>query len=167
MCLKYFLLFLLCLVFINIYKILTVGIFTNKKLSNIQTYKMKEVFSDIYKHNKWLKGSGFGSTKECTAEYLKFLEMIVRKYDIKSIVDYGCGDWQMLSNYKFDLSQTYYGYDLVKSVIDRNKEKYERGNINFYLLRDINDIQKNKDLIMIKDVLQHWDNSNIIYFLQL
>lgn len=127
--------------------------------------KMKDVFSTIYKYNKWGGGSGPGSFKECTVEYLAFLHKFVYSHDIRSIADLGCGDWQMLKHFNFTNNINYYGYDVVQDVIEADKRLYGKENINFYLLESVSKMRIT-DLLMVKDVLLHWNNEMIINFLK-
>ena len=90
---------------------------------------MKEEFTYIYDNEKWgkNKGSGEGSRPKFNQEYIPFLEDFLKTNNIKSVIDFGCGDWQF-SRYidwgdkpfstmpKID----YLGLDVVDSVIDNN-----------------------------------------------
>lgn len=65
----------------------------------------------------------------------------------------------------------YQGIDIVSKVIEDNQTLYAKPNVQFY---HINDIFSNKpenpilkgDLLIIKDVLMHWPNNKIQYFLE-
>lgn len=132
----------------------------------IQFDRMSSTFSDIYINHKWVRGSGRGSDKECTDKYRSLLYEILKEYNIKSIIDYGCGDWKMLSSFKFDENQTYVGYDIVELVIEANKRKFSSKNIKFYKINNSLDELFPADIIMIKDVFQHWNNRNILNFIK-
>ena len=61
----------------------------------------------------------------------------------------------------------YYGYDCYSKVIVHNKIKYKEPKYNFIYLdffTNYNDIIE-CDLIILKDVLQHWKTTQIICFL--
>ena len=127
---------------------------------------MKDVFNDIYKNNKWQDNcgtaSGPGSSIECSHQYLSFLKEFVRNNSTKSILDLGCGDFNLMKHFDFTDIQ-YLGVDLVTSVIDSNNQNYSNYNIKF----EENDIISYKsdkiyDLVIVKDVLQHLSNKNII-----
>ena len=53
------------------------------------------------------------------------------------------------------------GLDIVKSVIEKNKKKYSKKNINFYYKNFLNSDLPDADLIILKDVLQHLSFKNI------
>lgn len=131
--------------------------------------KSTYIFSDIYKKNIWRYGSGEGSLETYTIPYRKFLVKFLIDYDIKTILDIGCGDWQFSklidwSNYD------YTGIDCVQSVIDNNNSIYGKKNIKFLycdILNDINKLKINYDLIILKDVIIHWPNEQIRIMLPL
>lgn len=130
---------------------------------------MKEVFSSIYKNKKWLDvvgtESGPGSSIECSQSYLQFLDTFVKQHEIKSILDLGCGDLNLMKH--FDFSSLYYkGIDIVDCVIQTNIERYKRENVEFET-SSITDYDFNVpfDLIICKDVLQHLSSTNVLKIL--
>jgi SAM-dependent methyltransferase len=131
----------------------------------------EEVFTRIYSHAVWGadeegKGSsGGGATLATTAEYRYFLEDFFTEHDIKSVADIGCGYWEFSK--AIDWSNIdYTGYDVVSFVIDANRQKYETPNIRFIHADVMNTQLPEVDLIICKDVLQHFSNSDIQKFLQ-
>jgi len=123
-------------------------------------------FSLIYRLNFWINGSGFGSSIDNTRDYNKYLINFISKYNIATVVDIGCGDWQ--SSYKiyehFE-NINYIGYDCVKKIIAKNNLNYPKYKFKFINVNDqINEIP-DCDLFIIKDVLQHWDTEYIYTFL--
>lgn len=120
----------------------------------------KEIFTSIYDNNIW-GGSGGGSMPSVTVEYRLLIDKFIDNYKIKTIIDFACGDWQF-SNL-IDWSCVHYlGVDCVQSVIDENIKKYESKNVRFMCAEDIN---IGADLLILKDVLQHWTNEDVISFL--
>lgn len=120
----------------------------------------KEIFTEIYDKNIW-GGSGGGSSPENTVEYRKFLQKFLRDYDIKTVLDYGCGDWGF--SHLIDWSGIHYiGYDCVESVIWKNQRKYTDHNIRFISQPKLIEFA---DLMIVKDVFQHWANEQITNFL--
>jgi SAM-dependent methyltransferase len=128
---------------------------------------MENTFSKIYQKNIWGNGSGLGSTLNYNSAYIDFLQNLMKDTDTKTVLDIGCGDWQF-SQY-IDWSKVYYtGIDCVKSVIDRNHEKYRQDNVRFLHIDptvNFEHIPKKFDLVILKDILQHWDNDAIIKFM--
>jgi len=130
---------------------------------------MKDVFNDIYKNNKWQDNygtaSGPGSSIECSHQYLSFLKEFVINNSIKSILDLGCGDFNLMKHVDFTNIQ-YLGVDLVTSVIQLNNQNYSDHNIKFEE-DDLISYKSNVlyDLVIVKDVLQHLSNDKIIKFI--
>lgn len=122
--------------------------------------ELQSAFKSIYANDTWGFGSGIGSLPDTTLEYRYFLEKFIAKNAIKTVVDFGCGDWAF-SRYIFWWDSEYTGYDTVDTVIEKNNEQYSTDKIMFLISpRNFQDI-KPADLLIVKDVLQHW-NSNII-----
>ncbi len=130
----------------------------------------EEAFSYIYEAKVWgcnsdgEGASGGGSVEETTRQYRKFLQDFFAVYEIRSVVDAGCGDWEFSK--LIDWRNIHYvGYDIVDSVIKRNQAKYTSGNIHFIHADAINEDLPSADLLICKDVLQHLSNSDILAFL--
>lgn len=97
-----------------------------------------EVFSEL----TWDGSSGPGSDPTDASPYLIFLELYIDKYDIRSVLDLGCGDGRLARATNWGCAK-YIGLD-IKSGYD-------------ILKCDL----PSADLVIIKDVLQHWDNNSI------
>lgn len=122
----------------------------------------KEIFTEIYNKNIW-GGSGGGSDPENTVEYRVLLQSFLKAYDIKTVLDWGCGDWAF--SRLIDWSGVRYaGVDVVDSVVRRNIMQYANSMIMFFN-NEIWPGGEHYDLIIVKDVLQHWSNDHIDYFL--
>lgn len=117
--------------------------------------KVTDIFSNIYATNRWDHGSGPGSLPEATVEYQKILKEVITKNEIKTVLDYGCGDWQFskLLNWE-NMVDHYIGADVVPLLIENHRLKYANSKVSFKLID--NDFSwNNVDLIICKDVLQH------------
>jgi SAM-dependent methyltransferase len=130
---------------------------------------MKHAFTYIYDHFVWGKGnsSGGGSVPSNARKYLAMLQRLFLETNYRTVVDYGCGNWELMKTIVIAPHIQYLGIDIVKSVIDTNIRRYERPNVHF---REI-DHQRysadiTADILIIKDVMQHWSNGEIIAFLQ-
>jgi SAM-dependent methyltransferase len=124
---------------------------------------MKEAFSDVYGRDDWNGGSGRGSTPENTVEYRKVIEDFLRTHEIKRVVDIGCGDWQF--SRLIDWGKTeYIGIDTVPAVIEANRQRFG-SRYQFECLDVSCDTLPPGDLVLMKDVLQHWPNDIILSFL--
>lgn len=126
---------------------------------------MKKVFENIYHKKIWYHGSGSGSLVSNTKEFRSFLTKYLKKHDIKSMIDIGCGDWQFMRLLDFS-GMKYLGIDVVPHLIRENTRKYGKKNIAFRS----GDATKMKlpkaDLVLLKDVLQHWSIAEIKRFVK-
>jgi len=124
---------------------------------------MQNRFSKIYETNEWGYGSGVGSLPLNTIEYIKFLNMFIAHNEIKSVIDFGCGDWQFSQFIQWGKA-SYLGLDIIELVILRNQQQYQREGILFDIFRQ--DLPQ-ADLIICKDVFQHLPNELIRGYLDL
>lgn len=111
------------------------------------------MFADIYANNRWGQGSGSGSAPSQNLAYRLFIENFLIANGIKSVLDFGCGDWQFSKLIDWDRVE-YLGVDLVSSVVEANNIKYSRENIKFLRFEDFESLPS-CDLVICKDVLQH------------
>ena len=138
-----------------------IGITVNRRI----VLSRKEVFTNIYNTDYWVKGSGVGSFPEHTQKYRQFLQSFLKEKNIKTVVDFGCGDWQF-SQFIDWQGVHYQGFDLVESVVQENQKKFAQENIEFHTLDDRGfESLPEADLVIVKDVLQHWPNQEILAFL--
>ena len=134
---------------------------------NKQTIYNDNIFDKIYKEAHWGQGSinggssGHGSSPEMNKEYINYLNNFIKKNNIQSIVDIGCGDWQIMNHINL-LNIDYSGFDVAEEVINRNNNLYKTSTTNFYKteLGEYYNYPK-ADLLICKDVLQHLDYQNI------
>lgn len=141
--------------------------FLNNFLKKNKFYN-RYVFSKIYKNdlfnsfetNKESK-SGPGSNLEQTAQITVQIPEILKKYNVKSILDLPCGDFYWMS--KVDLSDIkYIGGDIVKEIIKCNSAKFTNNNITFKQIDIINDPLPKVDLILCRDLFVHLKNEQIL-----
>jgi hypothetical protein len=125
---------------------------------------MKNEFERIYSNNEWLYGSGEGSLPKHTKKYIAMLGAFLRDHRIQTVVDMGCGDWQF-SQFIDWSGITYQGFDIVSSVIDNNRARFATSDLSFHLYSGNSDELPPGDLLIAKDVVQHWSNSSISAFL--
>jgi SAM-dependent methyltransferase len=127
-------------------------------------------FSYIYKSKYW-KGIGDGSlsgagSNENTTHNIKLeLQNFFNQKKIKSILDIPCGDWKWMSNMDFECIN-YIGCDVVKEMIDKNNQLYAKDNVKFLLKSLIDDDLPKADIIIVRDLLVHLDNSDILKCLE-
>ena len=124
----------------------------------------KEIFTDIYLSNEWGGGSGSGSKVENAQPFLDYLQKFIDYSQITSIVDIGCGDWNLMREIRIPEHIKYLGLDIVDHVIAENQSRYARKNIKFESVDTLEELSKYKgDLLILKDVMQHWNKEKILY----
>jgi len=130
---------------------------------------MKAIFTTIYDKNIW-GGSGSGSNMSNRNKYyMSVLSKIIDDHNIKTICDVGCGDWEFSKHFGYDKRDiTYLGVDCVESVVDTLKQNYQGENVSFDC-KTIGDsyIPEGYDLVILKDVIQHWEDKDILTILPL
>lgn len=113
---------------------------------------LQNIFDDIYEHNKWNGGSGPGSNKSNTTEYVSYLNDLIHSLNVKSFLDVGCGDWQLAEQIDFT-GIRYKGIDVSKNAVIAAKSKAPEG--TDISSQEIHEISESFDFVHIKDVLQH------------
>ncbi len=118
-----------------------------------------EIFDFIYASDGWEGGSGAGSTPQATAQYRAFLKDFMAEKAIKSVVDVGCGDWQ--SSQLIDWTGVEYTGIDVSAVVLNNTKRFARDGVRFMQGDGRTMELPGADLLIVKDVLQHWSNDDI------
>ncbi len=131
----------------------------------------EESFTKIYKKNIWGSGSGTGSKmSRNNRKYIELLESIMDRYEINTICDVGCGDWEFSQHIDFG-DRKYVGVDCVSHVVKEVQDKFGKTRPNTQFMHKVigdDFIPKGYDLIIIKDVIQHWTDEDIMnYFTQI
>jgi hypothetical protein len=125
----------------------------------------ERAFTKIYERN--IGVTDLASDPKGSGLYLQLLDIYVNKFDIKTVFDLGCGDWRLMSAIAFPDEKIYKGFDLVGSVINNNIQHYQKSNVIFHHIHRLADFATEKgDLLVVKDVIQHWPNEDIKYFIQ-
>jgi hypothetical protein len=143
----------------------------------------EKVFSAIYENEVWGKtesiyykgSSGEGSSiEEQINTYVPFLKNFIKEKNITTICDLGCGNFKCGKLIYDDLDIKYTGYEIYKKVVDNhiyNNMNYNKDTPDKYkfIYLDIfnkkEEIQSDFDLIILKDILMHWDLKTIYTFL--
>lgn len=150
--------------------------FLKKKREKILMNKFKKldlgmVFEKIYKEKLWTSKtdknnfkfySGPGSHNEkFTNEYILKVNNFLKSFENKpSVVDLGCGDFEVSSKI-FQNSSNFIGCDIFPDLIEQNKKKYINDNLNFKVLDITRDQIPAADICIIRCVLQHLSNKMI------
>jgi len=124
---------------------------------------IEQQFTNIYNNNKNADEetvSGIGSKIENAIDLINTLPDILKKYEISSIFDIGCGDFNWMKN--IDISGiNYTGGEIVLDVFKSNK-KYESDTINFIHFDITSDSIPRSDLIICRGVLSFYNTKTIL-----
>lgn len=122
------------------------------------------LFRDIYRRKWWGERetvSGLGSRVEANRSLIAALPGLFKRYDIKSVVDAPCGDFNWMRH--VDLSSVAYtGVDIVPELIDANLAAFANERIKFCHLNVLTDQLPDSDLIICKDLMIHLSNEQIL-----
>lgn len=125
---------------------------------------MEKMFTTLFRNNLWLSSesvSGSGSSKEQTKWIIPQLEKIIEAFDVKTILDAPCGDYNWMRFVSFPIDLNYIGCDIVKELIEQTRLRYGSDKVKFIQ----GDICTNKlpksDLIFCRDCLVHLSYEDI------
>lgn len=124
---------------------------------------MATEFARVYSEGTWSGGSGPGSDPGTTVRWRRFLEQYLHDHCIRSVADLGCGDWQWASLMDWT-GISYTGIDVVPAVVQEDTRKYGSGRIRFECADILTCDLPDADLIIVKEVLQHWPSQAIHEF---
>ena len=128
--------------------------FARRQLGSVPT---EEVFTDIYRHNKWHGDesvSGVGSGDEQTIGIISELPGVLAELEVSTLLDVPCGDFNWMRN--VDLGRVQYtGADIVPELVQSNSRQFTRDNVSFRQLDLLKDQIPSVDLIFCRDCLVH------------
>ena len=129
-------------------------------------------FQKLYDSNAWNNNCSNAKQSEKITPTGKFYtnlikDIIYKSPEIKNILEVGCGTFSEIRfiDYIFDMGLiNYTGVDIVKDNIVRNNLKNNKEFIKFKYLEDV--FQVGFDLVIIKDVIQHYNTDEAISMLE-
>lgn len=130
---------------------------------------INEIFNKIYNTKEWQSDgsslSGPGGLLKYSEPYINLLNSFINNNKIKSILDIGCGDFNLMK-YIINDNIDYLGVDISNVIIEQNIKQYP--NIKFKCLDISSGCLKTHyfDLVLIKDVFQHLHINTINNVLQ-
>jgi len=132
---------------------------------------MKKEFEKIYSQNGWMfgqkeSGSGDGSTLEFTVNLRKELPIIFEKYNIKTVFDGACGDYNWMKEVVKETDITYIGGDIVGPVMKECNKKYGSDKVSFLEMDMTTDPLPDVDLMICRQVLFHLSYRSLNDFFQ-
>jgi hypothetical protein len=123
----------------------------------------QEIFTQIYETNRWGGGesvSGPGSGSIQTRHIRRELPILLRDFNINSILDLPCGDFFWMKD--VDLSGiSYVGGDIIPKIIEDNNGLYKNPSRRFEVMDIMSDPLPKADAILCRDCLGHFSHSDI------
>jgi hypothetical protein len=135
-------------------------------------WPIKAVMNQIYDMHLW-GGNEFdfysriGShNPEIINPYLNVIIAFLESHNNNLIVcDLGCGDFN-IGKHLTKYTQKYIAIDIVENLIIRNKTLYKENNLEFLCLDITKDELPSGDCIILRQVLQHVSNAEILNVLK-
>lgn len=127
------------------------------------------VFSEIYRRNLWKSGeshSGLGSELAYTKNLIKLLPEVFDKFNIKTIIDAPCGDFNWMKHVPLKKDMNYIGLDIVQELVVDNQKKYGNNQYRFMTADISKDPLPKADILFCRDCLFHLSNKDIFNVLK-
>jgi SAM-dependent methyltransferase len=121
---------------------------------------VRSVFREIYQQNLW-GGERPGSDSHAASLYAEGIKAFIANRHVGSIVDLGCGDFQVASKFLHD-AVSYVGVDIVEPLVASNIAKYYSDKVSFTCLDIVEDPLPGGELCLIREVFQHLSNAEIL-----
>ena len=141
-----------------------------KKLK--QPWPTKAVMNQIYEKHLWGGNgfdfySGWGShNPEIINPYLGAVINFLKPFDKPlRVCDLGCGDFN-IGKHLIKYTKNYIAIDIVESLIERNKKHYKNNTLEFRCLDIVKDDLPPADCVILRQVLQHLSNAEILRITQ-
>jgi hypothetical protein len=146
-------------------------------ISDERRTQRRRTFQNVYKNNLWGRDknggyfSGPGSRGEAAALYVTRMTELLNRHTAEfgrpiTVVDLGCGDFCVGQALVTEIPELIYvGCDIVPEVIRQNDKLYSNSRVIFRQLDIVTDPLPEGDVYLVRQVLQHLSNHDIIRFL--
>lgn len=130
---------------------------------NFAAKTAEEIFTETF-HNRYWRSkesvSGRGAELNQTAVLRAELPALLRQYNIRSLLDLPCGDFNWMQH--VDLQDIRYtGGDIVEALVAQNQEQYGNDRRTFQHLDLLSDALPDADCILVRDCLVHFSFAHI------
>jgi len=130
------------------------------------------VFSQIYKQKLWGKDdtvryfSGAGSRPGKARWWIGQIRRHIKQHGCVSMADVGCGDLTIareIMQHAPDIE--YVGYEVFEDLVTQHHEQHPHLDIRHVDACDTPELIQSADVLLVKDVLQHWQDDQIVSFM--
>ena len=134
----------------------------NRKIDKVLLDRFSAVFEQqLWGYNESVSGPGSRRDNPMVISALSALDAVITEFDIKSLADIPCGDFNFLEPILQNFPDLrYVGYDIVQQLIERNKAKYPRFNFEWFDI--VSDVAPRFDLVFTKELLIHLPDSQVV-----
>jgi SAM-dependent methyltransferase len=129
----------------------------------------KAIFDHYYKTGFWgseESASGPGSTIDYTAKVRKGIAEVIKRLDVRRVLDAPCGDFNWFRLVERGEHVHYTGADIVAPLIAENTARYANKNTSFVELDITRDPLPEADLWVCRDVFLHFCYQDIFLTMQ-
>ena len=122
------------------------------------TRAQRATFTGIFQRNAWgdpESVSGPGSSESRGRDFQDELAALLMRWNVRSIVDAPCGDFNWMRNVLADHQLSYTGIDIVRELIDRNQRVHAAPDRGFVCADMTRADLPTADLIICRDALVH------------
>jgi hypothetical protein len=126
-------------------------------------------FTWIFERNYWGNSeskSGNGSSLRYTQNLRAGLPGLFEKYEIKSVFDGPCGDFNWMREIVDKSQISYHGVDIVAPMIEDLRSKFQSPRVTFSHMNLIDDPHPKSDLFFCRDLLFHLSFSDALSVLR-
>ncbi|WP_299098845.1 class I SAM-dependent methyltransferase [uncultured Winogradskyella sp.] len=133
-----------------------------------QSWPTKDAMQQVYDLHLWggkdfdfYSGSG-SHDAEIVTPYIECVSSFLQAHNnALTVCDLGCGDFN-IGKQLIRYTKKYIGIDIVDNLIERNKKLFKAENLEFYCLDIVEDELPKADCIVLRQVLQHLSNAEIL-----
>ena len=120
-------------------------------------YSVEEAFAHIHRTGHWAgprHPSGEGATDEQTAHLRGILPALLRRLNVRSLLDLPCGDYGWMRHVPLPVEH-YIGADILPILIDANQKSFGDERHHFVVLDLTSDVPPAADALLCRDCLVH------------
>jgi SAM-dependent methyltransferase len=127
-----------------------------------------DCFSEIYRTKLWGETedgdfcSGGGSEGTFAVPYVEQVKRFMAEHQIQTVVDLGCGDFRVGRLICAQGDVRYVGVDVVPDLIAHHRSRFGGPQVEFRCANLIDDELPEGELCLIRQVLQHLANAEIL-----